>query len=106
VLVYIRDKIRLGGKTAFSRRELSQILSIYGTRVQQGAWRDYAIDSTADMAVFSIFRSAHELPLYSVVKISGKSLIKPSQYAVRSGNKTLIQSASLRDVLDFLEGQA
>ncbi|MBI3441301.1 MAG: DUF2794 domain-containing protein [Proteobacteria bacterium] len=105
MLVYIRDKFRLNGKTTFSRRELSQILSIYGARVQSGEWKDYAIDSLPDMAVFSIFRSSQEQPLYAVTKISSRSLIKPSQYAVYSGNKTLKQSVSLREVLEFLEGQ-
>jgi len=105
MLVYIRDKLRLNGKTTFSRRELNQILSIYGARVQSGEWKDYAIDSLPDMAVFSIFRSSRESPLYSVTKISSRSLIKPSQYVVYSGNKSLKQSASLREVLAFLEEQ-
>ncbi len=106
MLVYLRDKFRLNGKTTFSRGELSQILSVYGARVQSGLWKDYAIDSLPDMAVFSVFRSSRELPLYSVAKISSRSIIKPPQYAVYSGAKTLKQSASLREVLEFLEGQA
>ena len=105
MLVYIRDKFRLGGRTTFSRRELSQILSVYGARVQKGAWRDYAIDSLPDMAVFSIFRSSHEKPLYTVTKISSRSLIKPAQYVVYSGSEILKRSTSLREVLDFLEEQ-
>ena len=105
MLVYIRDKLRLNGKTTFNRSELSQILSIYGARVQSGVWKDYAIDNLPDMAVFSIFRSSKELPLYAVTKISSRSLIKPSQYVVYSGNKSLKQSTSLREVLAFLEEQ-
>ncbi len=105
MLVYIRDKFRLGGRTTFSRSELSQILSVYGARVQKGAWRDYAIDSLPDMAVFSIFRSSHEKPLYTVTKISSRSLIKPAQYVVYSGSEILKRSTSLREVLDFLEEQ-
>ena len=105
MLVYIRDKFRLNGKTTFSRGELSQILSVYGARVQRGEWRDYAIDSLPDMAVFSIFRSSHEKPLYAVTKISSRSLIKPAQYVVYSGSNTLKQSTSLREILSFLEEQ-
>lgn len=104
MLVYIRDKFRLNGKTTFSRSELSQILSVYGARVQRGEWRDYAIDSLPDMAVFSIFRSSNERPIYAVTKISSRSLIKPAQYVVYSGRDALIQSASLREILTFLEG--
>jgi hypothetical protein len=106
MLVYLRDKIRMNGRTTFSRGELSQILSIYGARVQKGAWRDYAIDSLPDMAVFSIFKSSKEQPLYAIAKISSRSLIKPSQYAVYSGSTTLKQSTSLGEVLAFLEEQA
>jgi hypothetical protein len=102
MLVYIRDKLR-NGRTTFSKGELSQILSLYGSRVQRGEWRDYAIDSMPDMAVFSIFRSTHEKPLYTVTKISSRSLIKPAQYVVYSGSETLMQSTSLREIIAFLE---
>ena len=103
MLVYIRDKFRLNGRTTFSKSELSQILSLYGARVQRGVWRDYAIDSLPDMAVFSIFRSSHEKPLYSVTKISSRSLIKPAQYVVYSGSEALKRSTSLSEILSFLE---
>lgn len=104
MLVHLRDRLRLNGKISFSRRELNQILSIYGARVQNGEWRDYAIDSTADAAVFSIFRSSQESPLYRLTKtISKDGLIKPSQYTVYSGNKVMKQSADLRDILAFLD---
>ena len=105
MLVYIRDRFRLNGTITFSRGELSQILSVYGARVQRGEWRDYAIDSLPDMAVFSIFRSSHERPLYTVTKISSRSLIKPAQYVVYSGSSALKQSTSLREILTFLEEQ-
>lgn len=104
MLVYLRDKLR-HGKTTFSRGELSQILTLYGTRVQRGEWRDYAIDSLADTAVFSIFRSANEQPLYAVTKISSHSLIKPAQYVVYSGRTALMRSHSLSEILDFLAEQ-
>jgi hypothetical protein len=105
MLVYLRDKFRHNGKTTFSRGELSQILSVYGARVQRGEWRDYAIDSLPDMAVFSIFRSSHEKPVYAVTKISSRSLIKPAQYVVYSGSDVLKRSASLQEILAFLEEQ-
>jgi hypothetical protein len=54
--------------TAFDRRELSQILKVYGRMVAAGEWRDYAIDHLADRAVFSIFRRSSEVPLYRIEK--------------------------------------
>ena len=53
---------------SFSRRELNQILGLYGRQVAAGEWRDYAIDLLKDKAVFSIFRRTSEFPLYRIVK--------------------------------------
>ena len=53
----------------FDRRELDVILRVYGGKVAEGEWRDYAIDHLADRAVFSIYRRASEMPLYRVEKI-------------------------------------
>ncbi len=54
--------------TSFSRNELSAIFSLYGAKVAEGEWRDYAIDFQKDRAVFSIFRRASERPLYRIEK--------------------------------------
>jgi len=53
---------------SFNRSELNQILTIYGRRVAEGEWRDYAIDMLRDRAVFSIFRRSTEAPLYRIEK--------------------------------------
>src|SRR5688572_19343163 len=53
---------------AFDRQELKLILSVYGSRVALGEWRDYAIDMGHDKAVFSVFRRACEVPLYRIEK--------------------------------------
>ncbi len=53
---------------SFDRRELNQILSVYGRRVADGEWRDYAIDALKEKAVFSIFRRSSEFPLYRIEK--------------------------------------
>jgi Protein of unknown function (DUF2794) len=53
---------------SFTRRELVEILNVYGRKVAAGEWRDYAIDFGRDKAVFSIFRRASEVPLYRIEK--------------------------------------
>jgi hypothetical protein len=53
---------------SFDRRELSTILSLYGRMVASGDWRDYAMDFHPDVAVFSVFRRAAEVPLYRIEK--------------------------------------
>jgi len=52
----------------FERRELDRLLGLYGMRVAEGVWRDYAIDGLADAAVFSVFRRASEAPAYRIEK--------------------------------------
>ena len=53
---------------SFDRAELREILNLYGRKVAEGEWRDYAIDFNRDCAVFSIFRRASEVPLYRIEK--------------------------------------
>lgn len=56
------------GVVAFDRRELMQILSVYGRKVGAGEWRDYAMDFLKDRALFSIYARVSERPLYVVEK--------------------------------------
>ena len=53
---------------SFNRRELNEILGVYGRKVANGEWRDYAIDQLRERAVFSIYRRSSEVPLYRIVK--------------------------------------
>ena len=53
---------------SFNRKELFQILNVYGRFVASGEWRDYAIDQLSDRAEFSIYRRTNELALYRIVK--------------------------------------
>jgi hypothetical protein len=52
----------------FDRHELGVILSLYGRMVASGEWRDYAIGSGDERAVFAVFRRATEVPLYRIEK--------------------------------------
>jgi len=53
---------------SFSRDELQKIFNLYGRKVGDGEWRDYAIDFTPQKAVFSIYRRACEFELYRIEK--------------------------------------
>jgi len=53
---------------AFDRRELMQILAVYGRKVGSGEWRDYAMDFLKDRALFSIYARVSERPLFVVEK--------------------------------------
>jgi len=56
------------GSISFNRQELTQILNVYGRKVASGEWRDYAIDTLREKAVFSVFRRSSEIPLYRIEK--------------------------------------
>ncbi len=68
-----------------------------------GEWRDYAIDSLRDRAVFSIFRHASEMPLYRVEKIPAL-LHRQGQYQVLApGNQILKRGKDLSAVLKVFD---
>lgn len=52
----------------FTRTEFEAILSLYGRKVVKGEWRDYAIGSTKEVAIFAIYRRASEQPLFRIEK--------------------------------------
>lgn len=86
----------------FNRRELSEILRIYGMQVAGGEWRDYAIEFGQDKAVFAILRRTGEMPLYRIEK-DPKRAEKQGAYAVvAQGGLVLKRGADLERVLRVL----
>ena len=84
---------------SFDRRELNIILSIYGSKVAQGEWRDYAMNFGRERAEFCIFRRTSEMPLYRIVK-QPKLARKQGMYAVVAhGGAILRRGHDLEQVL-------
>ena len=52
----------------FTRAEFRALLDLYGRKVADGEWRDYAVDFGREKAVFSVFRRASEVPLFRIEK--------------------------------------
>lgn len=52
----------------FTRAELQTILGVYGRKVVEGEWRDYAIGAFRDVAVFAVHRRSSEQPLFRIEK--------------------------------------
>lgn len=87
----------------FQRRELDAILSLYGRKVAEGEWRDYAIDGLKDEAIFSIFRRASEMPIYRIVKRPSLAR-RQGMYAVISATgQVLKRGHELATVLGIFE---
>ena len=88
---------------SFDRRELNAILNLYGRKVADGEWRDYAMDFLRDRAVFSIYKRASERPLY-VVEKQPKLRNKQGQYMVLSQEgRVLKRGHELATVIRILE---
>jgi len=74
----------------FNRIELNRILNLYGRRVADGEWRDYAIDFLRERAVFSVFRRASEIPIYRIEK-DPRLARKQGMYSVISATGLILR---------------
>lgn len=99
-IVRLADYRRSKGRVFFNRAELSQLLTLYSTRVARGEWRDYAIDHSVGIAIFSIFRHANDRPIYAIAKsLSGGE----TDYSVFDQHRRVERSRSLNDVLEAFD---
>lgn len=87
------------GPVFFERRELDQILRLYGRMVAQGEWRDYAIDSDKDRCAFSVFRRTSEAPLYRIEKRPALARRQGEWAVLAPGNVVLRRGHELEAVL-------
>jgi len=89
--------------TFFERRELDRLLRLYGRKVAEGEWRDYAIDGLRDSAVFSVFRRASEAPLYRIEKHPALARRQGAWAVVSQAGMILRRGHELEQVLRFFE---
>ena len=87
----------------FSKYELTVILNLYSKQVSLGSWRDYAIDSKSDIAVFSIYRHTHDQPMYQVIKTSKKGCRNNPNFFIKDSNKIIYKSKVLEQILSKFE---
>jgi hypothetical protein len=91
------------GDISFDRRELSQILDVYGRKVASGEWRDYAIDTLREKAVFSVFRRSCETPLYRIEKAPRQARRQGAYSVVAATGLILKRGHDLARVLRALD---
>ncbi len=87
----------------FDRRELSELLNLYGRMVAAGEWRDYAIDFLKDQAQFSVYRRSSEVPLYRIVKDPALAKRQGAYSVVAATGLVLKRGAELSRVLRVLD---
>lgn len=90
-------------QVSFDRSELDAILQVYGRKVSEGEWRDYAIDILTDRAVFSIFRRASEMPIYRVEKVPALARRQGAYRIVAPTGAILKRGHEIANVLRFLD---
>ncbi|MDD9908363.1 MAG: DUF2794 domain-containing protein [Ahrensia sp.] len=92
-------------QVSFDRHELSAILRIYGFKVAAGEWRDYTIDQLKDQAIFSVYRKAHETPLFRIEK-HPRLARKQGAYCIIGNTGTVVKRGhDLATLLRFFEKQ-
>lgn len=94
---------RLKKIVSFDRRELNHILSIYGRMVAAGEWRDYALDTLSDCALFSIYRRASESPFFQIEKRPDNARRQGAYCVIAANGQVLRRGHDLEQVLRVLE---
>ncbi|MDE2577712.1 MAG: DUF2794 domain-containing protein [Hyphomicrobiales bacterium] len=94
---------RMAKPVTFDRRELQTILNLYGRRVAEGEWRDYAIAFSPAKAVFAIFRRTAETPLYTIEKNPALARKQGAYCVVASSGQILKRGADLARVLSAID---
>ena len=95
----VAARTSLPSQIMFDRRELTEILRVYGFKVAAGEWRDYAIDHLKDRAVFSVFRKSSETAMFRIEK-NPKLARKQGAYSVVTmAGVVLKRGADLHQIL-------
>ena len=87
----------------FSKIELTSILNLYSKQVSKGYWRDYALDSKVDNAIFSIYRHTQDKPMYQIIKNSQKGFRNKPSFYIKKGEEFIGKSNSLFTILSNFE---
>jgi len=98
----IPNQQNLKAYTSFNRSELGLILAIYGKKVSQGIWKDYAIDHFANNAIFSFYRSSFEKAYLQIEKNTKFTKSKLKYRLIDSVGRVLKQDNDLTKVISFL----
>ena len=89
-------------QTFFNKTELNQILSIYGKKVSEGKWKDYAIDHLESSAIFSFFRNTFESASLKIIKHKRISKSKLKYHLVSSSGSDIKRSNELNLIINYL----
>jgi hypothetical protein len=90
-------------QVCFNRHDIDALMQFYSKRVGTGEWRDYAMDMLEDRAIFSVFKRASEVPMYTVHKVP-KLANKQGEWSLLNANGLVMKRGKdLRQVLKVLD---
>ena len=83
----------------FSKYELTSILNLYSKQVSKGFWKDYALDSKANKAIFSIYKHSHDKPIYQIIKKSLKGFRNMPNFFITKDDEIINKSNEISTIL-------
>ena len=87
----------------FSKYELSSILNLYSKQVSKGLWKDYALDSKVNTAIFSIYKHSHDKPIYQIIKKSIKGFRNVPDFLITKDSEIISKSSEILTILSKFE---
>ena len=87
----------------FSKYELTSILNLYSKQVSKGFWKDYALDSKANTAIFSIYKHSHDKPMYQIIKKSFKGFRSMPDFFITKDSEIINKSTEISTILSKFE---
>ena len=91
----------LNKENFFNKKELQEILNLYGSMVSVGEWKDYGIYMSKTMISFEIYRKATENPLFQILKkLNPKD---KNKYQLKDASGLIIKSSdNLSSILKII----
>lgn len=85
----------------FNKKELQEILNLYGSMVSAGEWKDYGIFMGKNIISFEIYRKATENPLFQILKILNQK--DKNKYQLKDSSGLVIKiSDNLNSILKII----
>ena len=85
----------------FNKKELQEILNLYGSMVSAGEWKDYGIYMGKNIISFEIYRKATENPLFQILKILNQK--DKNKYQLKDSSGLVIKiSDNLNSILKII----
>ena len=87
----------------FSKYELTSILNLYSKQVSKGFWKDYALDSSGNTAIFSIYKHSQDKPIYQIIKKSIKGFRNMPDFFITKDKEIINKSREISIILSKFE---